>query len=810
MLNDLRYALRQFAKSPDFTLVALLTLALCIGANATVYSLVSAFLFSPLPYRDVDRLVRVFHTTPQVQRTTLSIGEYETYRKESQTFEGMAAFVWAEMNLASEDQPPEFVRGLWVTGDFFEVLGVSAKLGRAFLPSVANAIQNSSVVLSHGLWTRRFGGDTNVVGRTFRLEGESVAISGVMPDTFDCPKQWGRVDIWKLVSFDAQQKQDRISRYLGVVGKLKAGSELSEAQAELSVIAGRLAREYPESNSDQNVRVEGLRESFVQPVERQICYFLTAIVGFVLLIGCVNLANLQFVQTAKRFREVAIRTALGVRRGRLQRQFLSESVLLGLLGGGLGLVLGFFGNAWLAALINAFAASMNQPAVNIPYDATISGCVIGLSVVAGVMFGMLPALQASRTDLVPALREGEPSTSASKARRRLQSILVVSEVALAIVLLAGCGLAVRAISGSLSQNLGFKTDRIMAVQIALPPMPYSDDEKRRAFYRQVIEQFGALPGVEELAASTWVPVWAPQNRRNFLIEDRQETNSGQVPSAAFASVSSEFFAVMKIPVKAGRTFNDRDRASAPPVVMINESMAKKFWPGENAVGKRILNGDTSRDPWKEIVGVVSDVVPPGNPTGTEVRSQVYETMWQVPWRYTWVLLQTGAKPETMADAARRVVASIDSDLPVYRLTTIEQAVEYQVAHWKLLVWLLSGFACLGLILAGVGIYGVVAFSVAHRTREVGIRMSLGAQRSDVLKMMFRQGMAPVWIGLGLGLAGALALARILRSFLFGISSFDPTTFVTVIVLLIGTAALACYLPARRATKVDPITALRCE
>jgi len=696
MLNDLRFAFRTLLKDRGYAAVVVLTLALGIGVNTMIFSAFNAILFRIGPFSDADRLVRIYRASPHGDRDPHSVANVLDYQEQNRVFSPMAAFYWSSLALAGDGQLPERVSALSVTGDFFGVLGVAPLLGRTLLPVDDQSGNDRVVVLSHGLWQRRFGGDTNILGRAIRADGKSLTVVGVMPAPFDLRRLWGPVEAWTPAAFGADEKRDRSHHYLAAIARLKPGVSLRQAQVGLSTIADRLAQQHPRDNAGDSVRVLNLVKSASDRTVWSVSYFLFATTGFVLLIACVNVANLQLARITIQQHEVAIRAALGAGRMRLIRQFLTESLLLAALGGGLGLMLA----SWGADLFGA--------------------------------------------------------------------------------------------------------------RITIPEAKYSNATQRIAFYRQAFERLAALPGVQGVGAITALPIWGTGGNGSFLIEGQPRPASGHLPRANWDMVNPQLFATLGLTVKHGRPLTDADHETAPPVAVVNATLARQYWPNENPVGKRFSRGDPELNDWAEIVGVVSDVRYPANYDRSEARPQIYESLWQRTRGGTAVLLRTTVTPESLADAVRQAVASIDPDLPVSDVVTFERAVGREVANLQLATQLLGGFALLGLLLAGLGIYGVVSYSVAQRTNEIGLRLALGAQPADVLRMVVRQGMGLVVTGVALGLAGAFALALAMRGLLHGVSAVDPTTFGVALTGVAGVALLACWFPARRAAKLDPMVALRCE
>lgn len=810
-MNDLRFAIRMLSKSPGFTAVVVLTLGLCLGVNTSIFSAVNAFLFHSLPYPEQDRLVRIFRASPHSERAPHSVADYLDYQRQNRVFEELAAFQWSDLNLGGDGELPERLLAFRVSANFFSLLGVAPELGRVFLAEEDQPGQENVVVLSHGLWLRRFGGDTNILGQTVRLNSEPVTVVGVMPARFDCPQLWQFVEAWKPIAFTADQKRNRGWHNLNLLGRLKAGVSRARAETELNTLADRLAQQYPDTNAGETVAVMQIRESFHSKFDPLICYFLLAAVGFVLLIGCVNVANLHLARMITRRREMAIRTALGAGRGRLLSQLLIEGLVLAVLGGGLGVLIAFWTNEALLAAINPHLIGQGLAARSFAINLPVLVYASGLVVVTGIVIGILPAVQTDRSGLTHALREGGSlAFSTGRSWLRLRSWLVITQVAVTLTLLAGCGLFGRALAGYLGMDPGFRTEKLLAFRVSLPSKKYPDRNHRTDFYLGAMERLGALPGVERVGAGTSLPIWDLGSSRTFQIEGQPQPEPGQSPLAQNAVVSPEYFQMLGIPLKEGRLFTDQDREAVPRVVVVNEAMARKFWPGARAVGKRIFLGTAESGDWREIVGVVQDTRHPASSDWMRTKPEFYESMWQEPGAWAWLILRTAQQPEALANTLRQTMATLDPDIPAYRITTVKRALASAFIAFRVMVWLLAGFSFVGLLLAALGLYGVISYSIARRSHEIGIRVALGARRQDVLGLVLRQGMVLVSVGLAFGLGGAGALSYSIRRILFGMSPADPGTFAVIIVVLSVTGMLACYLPARRATKVEPMIALRCE
>jgi putative ABC transport system permease protein len=796
--QDLRYGARMLLKNSGFTLIAVLTLALGIGANVAIFSVVNAVLIQPLPFGEPDRLVWAWGNIRNgSNRASVSPPDYLDYRAQNTTFEQFAAMrsVPGYANLTGGGEP-ERLESRLVTGNFFQAVGVNAALGRTFLPENEKPGSEQVVVLSHGLWQRRFGGEPAIIGATLTLNGKKYEVLGVMPPDFKLPQN---AELWAPMNFEPGWMKQRDAHFLHVVGRLKPGVTLAQAQADVDAVASRLEAQYPASNTGWNLRMVPLRDQLVGNIEPTLRILFGA-VGFVLLIACMNVANLSLARAATRQKEIAVRIALGAGRLRIARQMLTESVLLALIGGALGVILA----AWGVDSIVRFSGDNIPATAQVGVDRVALGFTLGVSLLTGLLFGLAPALTATRPRLGETLKDGGKGAGQSALRNRTRSMLVVFETAVAVILLIGAGLLVRSYIRLQQVDPGFDSANVLTTRITLANSKYNSPEKAAAFWGQLKERLASLPGVEAVGMITELPLSGQPNDASFAVEGRPPVPPGQEFNADFRRVNQDYLRSMRIPLLRGRGFTEQEVRQNAKVVVISERLASAVFPNEEPLGKRLLLGPDRQSPF-EIVGVVGDI------RHRTLDAAPYATMY-LPILDTWMNLTIRASgdPMSLAAAIRRETRAIDPDQPVATIRAMGQVLRESVAAPRYRTWLLGLFAVVALILAGVGIYGVISYTTAHRTQEIGVRIALGAQSKDVLRLVVGQGIKLALAGALLGLGGALALTRLIRAFLFNVSANDPLTFAVVTILLMLVALAACWIPARRATKVDPMIALRYE
>jgi putative ABC transport system permease protein len=796
-------------KSPGVTAAAVVALALGIGANTAIFSVVSSVLLRALPYHDPDRLVVIWETNPTLggglaERNEASPANFLDWKAAQTSFEEMGAYNWNTYNLTEGDAPERIV-GNPVTATLFSTLGVQPALGRLIQPGDDQESSARVVLLSHNLW-RRFGSDPAIVGRELTLNNQPHTVVGVMPAGFEFPNRFS--EMWTAIRFTPQGAQARGSHYLYTRARLREGVSLEQAQAELRTVAARLESQFPETNSQRSVRLVTLHEETVRTLKPALLVMFGT-VGLVLLIACANVANLMLARAASRQKEIAIRTALGAGRWRIVRQLLTESVLLALAGGLGGMLLALWGIDLLKASVPGETGAFVYGWDRIGLDARVLLFTFGVSVATGVLFGLAPALQASRSELNETLKEGERGSTGG--RRRLRGALVVAETALALVLLVGAGLMMKSFLRLIEVPPGFDPQNVLTASLSVPRARYTDTKQVADFYATLVERLREQPGVESAAAVNLLPMAGSGATTIFIVEGAEAPPRGQEPEANYRSATPGYFETMRIPLLSGRTFDARDTTDAPRVVIINETFARQHFAGADPLGRRLLD-PRGQDPPAEVVGVVGDVKHWGLDDKPE--SYLYLSHAQVGGNFMTVVARTAGDPSAVVGAVRREVQALDRDQPVFDFKTMEERIAQQSALKRLLTWLLGVMAAVALTLASIGIYGVIAYTVAQRTHEIGIRMALGAQRGDILRLVLRQGMGMAVAGILLGLAATaglmVLLAQTLEKMLFSVSGLDPGTYVGVALILGAVALLACLIPARRATRVDPMVALRYE
>lgn len=797
MIADLRYALRALRRAPGFTVAVVLTLALGIGVNSAIFSVVHSVLLRPLPYASPERLVVLYGRYPEFGRTSTSLPDFQDWRAGSRTFEQMAARHNAAFVLTGEGEPERMIADR-VTSNFFATLGVRPLLGRVFLPDEDRiGGDDRVVVLSHGYWQRRFGGDPRVIGRQIQLSGRPWTVVGVAPPGF----RYGRaVDLWAPTRADTTLP--RRAEFLDVIGRLEPGVTVTQASADVAAVVQRLAEQYPATNAKIKSEVIGLQEDLVGGVRPALFAFMGAVL-LVLLIACANVANLLLARAATRDREVAVRFAVGAGRGRLVRQLLTESMVLALLGGIVGIGLASWGVAALSATSVQFLPRQHE----IGMDPTVVVFSLLLALGTGLLFGLAPAIRLSGGALHASLREGGRGSTGG-ALARVRSALVLGEVALALVLLVGAGLLIRSFEKLTRVDLGFEPAGVLTYSLTFPSAKFRDEAQLPSLYEAMLGRTRALPGVRSAALSADLPMGGA-NYLAYSIKGQPPRASR--PDAApedvqpFA-VSPDYFGTLHIPLRRGRLFDATDGPTAPRVAVINEEMVRTVFGDRDPIGSQLTFGNP--DDWRTIVGVVGNVAQEG--VTAKPYAQLYEAIQQVPGRVVYMSLRTDQDPVLLASSARNAVRAIDSDVLVNDMQPLEARVAQNIARPRLSVWLLVGFATVALILAAVGIYGVMAYTVAQRTKEIGVRMALGADPVAVKRLVVWQGMQPALLGVGVGLLAAFATSRLIASLLYGVSALDPVTFVLVPLFLATIALLATYVPARHATRVSPTVALQSE
>lgn len=800
LLKDLRYSLRMLLKHKAFTIVSVLTLALGIGLNTAMFSVLNTFIFNSLPYPQSERLVSLWRTSPHSQKWPFSAANFFDQHDQNTVFDNMAAYYYVSRNLTGQGETAERLISLAATADFFPMLQVAPAHGRVFKPEEFEPGADNVIILTDRFWSRHFGSDPNIVGRMIQLDGKTVQIIGVMPPGFEHPLLWGQMDIWQPLAFAPDAKANRSGGFLGSIGRLKPGVTMQQAEQSMVALAANISKQNS-SNIGESVRLEPLQKYISDTIGSTVMWFTFGLAGFVLLIACANLANLQLVRTAGRSRELAVRAALGAGRWRLLRHSLTESILVALIGGIISLGIALLAVRFISARLFA-----NLPGANVQLDYKVFGFALLCSLVTGVLFGTVPAWLASRTDVNLALRENSRGSTAGRSQHRMRHALIVGEVAFAMVLLAAAGLYLRGLYRLLNTDPGWQVDGLVTANMTLRGEKYSTDKQRIAFITELENRLSTVPGVQHVAIAGSHPVYGFNISSPFLIEGQPEPPPDKYPEMSFEPVSNEYFETLGASLQQGRIFNSADTADHTRVLIINEATARTFWPSESPVGKRIITPGQNRT-FYEIVGVVNNFTFPGR-LEEPLRFQAFEPVTQFTPASLNIILRTSSSAEAIANSLRGSVAGLDPDLPVFRIRTAQSAVDQGLGNISLLGSLLGAFATIGLILAAIGIYGVVSYTVVQRTGEFGIRMALGAQGREVLWSVLRQGAVLVGIGALLGAFGAYGVSKLLVSLIPLLPTRDPLMLLFTAVALIAVALVACYIPARRATRVDPLVALK--
>ena len=802
LISDIRYGIRNLIKRPGFTLIAVITLALGIGANSAIFSAIDALLLNPLPIPDQDRVMAIWDKDPNhgYEHNEVAVANYFDWRAQNHSFEKLALYRWWNVNLTGIDTP-ERIQGFLVTSNFFDTLGVQPMIGRGFSEGEDQPGAADVAIIAYSLWQRRFGGDPNIINKTITVNSTTCTVVGVLPPRFSFPKSG---EVYATFTLSPELKANRRNHAYYVLGRLKPGVSQQSAQADIDTIAARLEQHYPETNTGLGANVIPILKDTVRTYDRAL-WVLMASVGFVLLIACANVANLMLARASGRQKEIALRVALGASRWRIIRQLLTESLIVAVIGGGVGVLIAFWGLGLLRGANPGEAerfAGWDQLGLNLP----VLAFTIGLSVLSGIIFGLAPALQVSKPNLNSSLKEG--GRIGGGGSQRLRSSLVVFEIALSLILLVGAGLLVRSFLSLLRTNPGFQPDNLMTMSLMLPSLKYKEEPQVAAFYSELVHRAQQVPGVQDAALVNYIPLGGSNSSDGFLVEGVPEPPSGHEFVGRYRVCTPEYFETMGISILKGRPFTDADKAGSTRVAIVNETMARTYWANGDALGKRFrFYGPLDKSPWIEIVGIINDV---RHDLNTPIVPEYYLPHAQDSWSGMVLVARTTVDPASTAAALRQQVWAIDKDQPVYDVKTMTEVRAVSVALYSFSSVMLGIFAGVALLLAAVGIYGVLAFAVTQRTQEIGIRMALGARRGDVLRLVIRHGMLMAIIGVVIGLAGAWGLTRFLSGLLVGVSRTDLLTFSVVTLSLLIAALLACYLPARRATKVDPLVALRYE
>jgi putative ABC transport system permease protein len=808
-MRNLRLAIRQLLRSPGFTLIAILTLALGIGVNASMFSLTNTLLLAPTPFAKSDELVRIFRTSPQSQSWPIAPGELFEMRERTTTLNNISGFVGANVSLSEPGVPAERLRGLKTSMDFFTALGVPPVLGRTYTPNDEVAGQDQLVVLSHSFWQRRFASDPGIVGRTIRIDGKTMTVLGVMPPNFAYPLLWGPIDLYEAMSLLGDIRKDYSSHWMQAVGRLKPGATISQANAEMKIIGSQIAQRFPSAGSNA-MRALSLSSSVMDSVYKVLVWLTLGLSGCVLLIACGNLANLQLARTLADLRRFAIQAALGASRRQLMAQLITQSLILSAVGGALGVIFAMWTNDALGKRIMIG----EKPGLDVPLDAHVLLFALIASVVTGLIFGTVPAWVATRQDVNTILKSQARGSTGDRSHHRVRNVLIVVQFALALILLTGADFFVRGLKNFVHQDGGWQTENILLGSVSIPfNDTYSGPEKHKVRYelqKQILEKVSAIPGVESAAIASAVPVfdfgWS-----NDAYPDGTSPERGRVPMASQASVTPGYCSTLGIAIKEGEGFPDNLPEGGPQIALINETMARAFWPNESAVGKHIRGYRTAGgDGVIRVVGVFKDIKYSARLNAPDTAYQMFiPTSQEAPHNFQ-IIVRTRMTPTALTQPLREAVASVAPDLPVFGINSASSSIELALSNFSLIGFVLGAFALLGLLLSGIGLYGVIAASVAQRTSEFGIRLALGATVQNILRLVLSQGVRLVVAGSVVGVSGAVAMTILLRRTVPNVPAGTITALSGTTFVLVAIALFACWLPARRATRVNPIVALRTE
>ena len=807
--QDIRYGVRMLWKHRLATLVCTVALALGIGANTAMFSMAEAFLLHSVPFENPDRIVAMVNVRPQqnIDRDPVAPATYLEWQAQAKSFEQMGAYAWDEVNLTG-NREAEKVQGFEVTANFFSLLGVQPKMGRTFLPEEEQTGKDQEIILSYGLWERRYASDPNILNKTVKVDGKSFTIVGVMNKGFDFPMP---AEAWMPFSLDVKQRSERNARFVWVLGRLKSDASVKQAAAEMSAISQRQADAYPDSYKGWQLRVMPVREFATSSLTRQYTLLLMGAVGFVLLIACADVANVQFARVSGRQRELAVRSALGASRGRIVCQLLTESVLLALLGSVVGLLFAQWDIKLILAHMPPEVAKFVAGWSTISLDSNAFLFTLAIAVFSGVLSGIAPALLTSRTNVSETLKESGRGSSAGRARHRLRNALVVAEISLSLVLLVGAGLLVKNFTALVNVNERYHPESLLTMNLSLPELQYKEGPGRASFLEQALQHLSAIPNVQSAAMVTYVPYsnGGGVNTRLFSIEARPALERGETRRAIIETMSPNYFRLMQIALRDGRELTDADADGALPVAVISNSLARRYFPDENPIGKKVKVGPADGSAaWLTVIGIVDDVH--YRWISKDDVPTLYRTYWQSPPFYASLVLRTGGDPLSFVPAVRSQIAAVDPDLPLFNIRPQDKVISDSIVGIAYVAVMMGILGIIALVLASVGVYGVMSYAVSERTNEIGIRMAMGATAKDIQRLVLGKGALLTLVGMGIGLPIAFVLANALSSLLFGVKAADPVAFIALPLVLAAVATLASYLPARRAVRVDPITALRYE